>query len=132
MKGVLVLITVLVFASMTEAFSGRWAKNREKGFRHRNAFHHPQGTFYTNIQIRIKNIFQLGLSTMMMMVGSGCGDTCDQEAQVGYDTCISQWPDSDPDPEEFLACWSSYFDSDCHDCLCDYIYDNLGIACPSA
>ena len=68
MKGALVFITVLVFASMTEAFSGRWAKNRAKGFRHRNAFHHPQGTFYKNIQRRIKNIFQLGLSTMMMMV----------------------------------------------------------------
>ena len=37
MKGALVLITVLVFASMTESFSARWAKNRVKPFHHLKA-----------------------------------------------------------------------------------------------
>jgi len=70
MKGALVLITVLVFASMTESFSVRWAKNRVKAFHHlpphKTAV--AQGTIYTNILRSIKNIFQLGLSNMMMTV----------------------------------------------------------------
>ena len=62
--------------------------------------------------------------------GSGCGDTCDQEAQLGWDTCFPQHA-NDPDPEEFMACWVTFLDSDCHDCLCEAIYDSLGLSCPA-
>ena len=53
MKGALVLITVLVFASMTESSSARWAKNRVKAFHHLKALNRlktavAQGT---NVQI---------------------------------------------------------------------------------
>ena len=59
--------------------------------------------------------------------GTGCGDTCDKELAFGYQTCINRlMPISDDaDPEPFLACWASFFDSDCNDCLCDAIYDNF-------
>ena len=132
MKGALVLITVLVFASMTESSSARWVKNRVKAFHHlqshKTAVAH--GTIYTNIQRSIKKYLS-AWSVHHDDDGTGCGATCDQEFVVGYNTCISLWPDSDPDPEEFLACWVTFFDSDCHDCLCEAIYDNLGVSCPA-
>ena len=89
-----------------------------------------QFIIYTNIQRSIKKYLS-AWTVHHDDDGTGCGATCDQELMVGYDTCISQWPDSDPDPEEFLACWVTFFDSDCHDCLCAAIYDNLGVSCPA-
>ena len=34
------------------------------------------------------------------------------------------------DPDGYIACWASYFDADCYDCLCDYILAQTGVACP--
>ena len=62
---------------------------------------------------------------------SGCGNTCDIESENAYLTC-SQTVTPQDDPDAFMACWASLLDSDCHDCLCDFVHSKLGLTCPSS
>ena len=60
----------------------------------------------------------------------GCGDACDNEFVSACETCNQE---HFHDAFSYFACMEEFFDSDCHDCLCDYISDKTGgaITCSS-
>ena len=60
---------------------------------------------------------------------TGCGDTCDLEFDLAVQTCNQE---HFSDGYAWVACAVSFFDPDCSDCLCDYIYTmSGGLSCPS-
>merc|ERR1712032_586998 len=101
MKGALLLIGVLVCISMTEA---------------RQAIQNRQ--LKANLAQGVRSVSD----------ETGCGDNCDDELYAAYDVCIQDW--SEDELPELIACMSLEYGSDCHDCLCGFIYDNTGYACP--
>merc|ERR1712110_173786 len=113
MKGALLLIGVLVCVSMTEASSVRLAKSPFKAIQNRH------------FKTTVAKVHAFSVSD-----GSGCGDTCDLEFVIAYVNCPQEdyYPD---DVDGYMGCLASYFDSDCHDCLCDYLYTNTGASCPA-
>ena len=132
MKSAPFLVTVLVCTSMTEAFSAKWAKNQVKAIQ---IYHFEtavaQGIHFIQIFKEVFNWYYFSARTVHNDDdGTGCGYTCNLEAKVGYQACLP-FMFLHHGLETFLACWSSFFDSDCHDCLCDWIYDNTGYSCPS-
>ena len=60
---------------------------------------------------------------------SGCGDTCDEEFELGLLVCdvMDYVPDN---IEGYIACMASYYDDDCYDCLCDVVLADTGYSCP--
>merc|ERR1712117_49578 len=99
MKGALLLIGVLVCISMTEASSVRLAKKPFKAFQSRQ------------VKTTRAQVFNVGVNT-------GCGDTCDTDLAFAVGACMQY---CEQDEETCLVtCCSQMFDSDCHDCLCDW------------
>merc|ERR1711915_431700 len=99
----------MVCASMTEASSARWAKNKVK-----------------TIQDRLRKTSVAILAKAHAVSDGpdpGCGDTCDQEFMQAYVYCTPG--DLPPaDVNAWIACMDEFFDADCYDCLCNYIYAN--------
>merc|ERR1712110_366240 len=117
MKAALLLFGVLVCATMTEASSVRRAKNHVKAILKR---HHTSSTAAPTTTAR--DVFDYDYDT-------GCGDTCDLEFDLAVQTCNQEHL---PDGYAWVACAVSFFDPDCSDCLCDYIYTmSGGLSCPS-
>ena len=133
MKGALLLIGVLVCVSMTEASSFRRAKSPFKAIQNRH-FKTTVAKGKLNkksnkVSIGQDNKNDLLVHAFAVSDGSGCGDTCDLEFVIAYVNCPQE--DYYPDIDAYIGCLASNFDSDCHDCLCDYIYTLTGESCPA-
>ena len=132
MKGALLLIGVLVCASMTEASSVRWARKAFTAIQ--NHRHFKDTVARGKIHHLIKDFWFKEYFLVFHVTDDpphpDCGDNCDLEFVIALQNCPPE--EYRPNIVAWIGCLTSFLDSDCHDCLCDWIYTNTGVSCPSA